>query len=83
MTRQNDYITEARVANKKIWEGINDLIALQREWVAMDYTDTLPDGTGNNEGYTRQEVSDVVNTTANALSALLDQGHGTNMANLL
>lgn len=83
MSREQDYITAARAANKAVWDGINALVALQREWNALDYTGTLPDGEGENAGYTKAEVGAVVFDTANALVALLGTGHATNMGKLL
>ena len=59
------------------------LKAAQAEWLALDYTNTLEDGTGANEGYTSEEIGAVVNTTTDALIALLAEGHGTNMSRLL
>ncbi len=47
--RQQDYISAVRTANRQVWEGINELKALQREWQALDYGTTLPDGEGANE----------------------------------
>lgn len=83
MSRQADYISEARAANRQVWDGINALKALQREYNALDYGNTLPDGSGENDGITKAEVGAVVFDTANALVALLDTGHATNMAKLL
>ena len=83
MSRQSDYITEARAANRQVWDGINALKALQREYNALDYGNTLPDGSGENDGITGAEVGAVVFDTANALVTLLDAGHATNMAKLL
>lgn len=83
MARESDFISEARAANKKIWEGINDLIALQREWNALDYGNTLDPGIGENEGITNIEVGAVVFDSANALVTTLNAGHATNMAKLL
>ena len=83
MSRQSDYISEARAANRQVWEGINTLKALQREYNALDYGNTLPDGSGENEGISKAEVGAVIFDTANALVALLDTGHATNMAKLL
>ena len=83
MSRQSDYITEARAANRQVWDGINALKALQREYNALDYGNTLPDGSGENDGITKAEVGAVVFDTANALVTLLDAGHATNMAKLL
>lgn len=81
--RSQDYITEARKHNKAIWDGINALVALQREWNALDSGNTLPDGEGENAGIERAEVGSVVFDTANALVAVLGAGHATNMAKLL
>lgn len=83
MSRQADYISEARAANRQVWDGINALKALQREYNALDYGNTLPDGAGENEGISKAEVGAVIFDTANALVALLDTGHATNMAKLL
>lgn len=83
MSRQSDYISEARAANRQVWEGINTLKSLQREYNALDYGNTLPDGSGENDGITKAEVGAVVFDTANAMVSLLDTGHATNMAKLL
>lgn len=81
--RGQDYITMAREANRAVWDGINDLVALQREWNALDYASTLESGVGSNEGITALEVGAVVFDTATALAGVLAQGHATNMAKLL
>lgn len=83
MSREQDFITEARAANSAIWNGINELVALQREWNALDYGNTLDAGEGANEGITVSEVGAVTFDTANALVAVLNGGHATNMAKLL
>ena len=83
MSRQSDYISEARAANRQVWEGINTLKSLQREYNALDYGNTLPDWSGENDWITKAEVGAVVFDTANALVTLLDAGHATNMAKLL
>ena len=54
--RGQDYITEARRHNKAVWDGINALVALQREWNANDFGTTLPGGTGDNAGLERAEI---------------------------
>lgn len=84
MTREQNFITAARILNKQVWDGINGLIALQREWNALDYGTTLGPGEGENEGITGAEVGAVVFDTANAIvTEVLNDGHATNMANLL
>ncbi len=81
--RQQDFISITRATNEQIWDGINTLVAMQREWQALDYGNTLEDGEGGNAGYTALEVGAVVFDTANAMVAVLAAGHATNMANLL
>lgn len=81
--RQQDYITIVRQHNLAIWNGINALEALQPEWQALDYGNTLADGNGDNAGVTSAEVGAVVFATTDALRALLATGHATNMAKLL
>lgn len=81
--REQDFITEARSANRAVWEGLLKLKSLQREWNALDYGTTLPPGAGENEGMTAAEVGAVVFDTSNALETVLNQGFATNMAKLL
>lgn len=81
--RNEAYYTAVRDANKKVWDGINTLKALQREWNALDYSSTLADGEVAHAGITAAELGSVLFDTANALDALLGQGHATNMARLL
>jgi len=83
MSREQDYISLVRQANRQIWDGLNQLIALQREWNALDYGSTLDTGQGENTGITAAAVGAVVFDTANALVSTLNQGHATNMAKLL
>jgi hypothetical protein len=82
-TRQQDYISTIRAANRQIWDGINTLTAAQREWNALDYGSSLSAGEGANEGITKTMVGSVTFDTANALVATLNAGHATNMAKLL
>lgn len=83
MSREQDFITEARQANKAIWDGINKLVALQREWNALDYGNTLDAGEGENTGVGAADVGAVTFDTTNALVGVLAAGHATNMAKLL
>lgn len=83
MSRENDFITESRSAARAIWDGINQLKALQREFNALDYGTTLDVGVGENAGITAAQVGAVVFDTTTALEAVLAAGHATNMARLL
>jgi hypothetical protein len=77
--RETAFVQAAKAANTAIWDGINALVALQREWVALDYGTTLDAA----EGVNGAAVGAVVFDTANALVAVLNAGHATNMAKLL
>jgi hypothetical protein len=83
MSREQKYYDEVRNANERLWDAINTLVSLQREWHALDYANTLDPGAGPHEGLTKTEISAVVNDTANAMVTLLNAGHATNMAKLL
>lgn len=83
MARDQDFISESRVAAKAVWDSINKLVALQRESAAQDFVNNLPDGAGANAGIVRADVVAVVHTTLDALLALLPAGHGTNLTRLL
>jgi len=81
--RHQAYITEARQASQKVWDGINALKGLQNEWNALDYGNTLVNGIDQNAGYTSAQVGSATFATADALQVVLDAGHGTNLASLL
>ena len=80
MATQQDYINQVKAANKQVWDGINNLVELQKQWNALDYGTTLVDATGV---LTAAEIGAVVFDTANALVAVQANGHATNMAKLL
>jgi hypothetical protein len=82
--RERLFVTEARGHARAVWDGINALLAMQNEWNALDYTSTLDDGTGTNEGVTKAHVSSCVFDTANELKLrIMDTAHKTNLARLL
>jgi hypothetical protein len=81
--QDSDFITRVRQQNKMIWEAIGELQEMQRQWNALDYSNSLTDGQGENEGINKAEVGAVVFDTTNALIAVLNAGHATNMAKLL
>lgn len=82
--RHQDFITLARQHAAAIWEASTALLEMQKEWNALDYGNTLPDGENGNAGYTKSEVGSVVFDTANEIKLrILDTGHATNLANLL
>jgi hypothetical protein len=83
-SREQDYISAAKSAAKKLWDGLHELLSLQDEWNALDYGNTLDEGAGANAGLTRTDVGAVVFDTANeAKLRLIDTAHKTNLAKLL
>lgn len=78
-----DFIAKVRQANQAIWDALNELVAMQREWNALDYGTTLDPGENDNAGILTAEVGAVVFDTANAFVGVLNTGHATNMAKLL
>lgn len=82
-TRERDYYTNARASARKVWDGINELVALQREYNALDYGNSLPDGEANHSGVVAADLGAAVFDTANALAAVLAAGHATNLAKVL
>lgn len=82
-SRQSDYISEARENARKLWAAVNDLQAMQEEWNAQTYGSTLANGSGSNEGILATDVGACVFATADALRIVLDDGHATNITNLL
>lgn len=83
LNRQVQYINEARDATRRLWDALNDLIVLQREWNAEDYGNTLAAGTGDNNGITAAMVGAAVFDSANAFVTVLNTGVATNLSNLL
>lgn len=82
--REQDYITEAREHARNIFNGINQLLAMQNEWNALDYGNTLDPGSGDNDGLVRADIGAVVFDTVNELKLrIMDTGHKTNLARLL
>ena len=82
--RETNYVTEVRIAVRQLWKALNDMNALKREWTALDYLNTLSEAAfqGENAGLDVEDIAAVL-TTMNALWALLDTGHGTNLARVL
>jgi hypothetical protein len=84
MSRNVEYVSETRAAARQLWDAVNKLKSLQRESNALDYGTTLvvPQD-GAHAGITKEAVGAVVFDTANAMVAVLDAGHATNVSKLL
>lgn len=83
VSSQNDYYGAVRDAARALWNANNTLVELQRQWNALDYGSTLPNGEGINEGVLATELGAVVFATADAIVGVLNAGHATNLAKLL
>jgi len=83
--RKSDFVTEARIAVRQLWQAHQTLEKLQAEWNALDYDNTLADGgfEGENAHLNTAQVSAAVFTTPDAIRGLLTAGHATNLARLL
>ena len=60
--------------------ALHGLEAMQTRWNALDSGSTMIAGEGSFNGITSADVGAVVFDTANAVRALLDGGHGTNLS---
>ena len=83
MSRESDYISEARTAARDLLDAYQRLLNMQFEWNALDYSTSLDAGTGENAGITSAQVGSVVFDTANAITAVFNAGHATNISRLL
>lgn len=82
--RKSDYKSETRDAARRLWDAYNDLLGLQAEWTAQDYGASLgTDDDGEHTGIPPATFGSVVFDTANAIKALMDGGHATNVTNIL
>lgn len=81
--REQDFITLTRQETRAFWDAYNALRVRQAEWQAQDYGNTLDAGTGENEGIVAADVGAVIFATMDAVKAVMDAGHATNVTNLL
>jgi hypothetical protein len=81
MARENDHITEIRMAATELINALNHGHAMRAEWDARGYADSEVLGdvfTGSNADVTHEEIAAFIGTTLDALEALMAQGHATN-----
>lgn len=83
MARQADYVQIVRDAARHIWLALAQLHAAQTEWTALDYAHTLDPAAAGHPDVTLEDVEAVVWDTTSAALALINSGHGTNLARLL
>lgn len=80
---QQQFYAAARAAATAIWDAYHECLSLQTQWNSLNYGATLEPGDGVHLGLTGTHVGSVVFDTTNAIKALIDAGHGTNLATLL
>lgn len=86
MSRESDFVTLARQHARNFWEAYQELKSMQDEWNAQAYGDNLDSSDafeGENENLNSTKVGGVIFDTMNAIETLMNQGHATNVTNLL
>lgn len=83
MTRDESYYANVRQKANEFWNSLQALKALQPQWNALDYGNTLAAGEGVNDGISAAQLGAVVFDTADAVSNLMANGHATNVTKLL
>ncbi len=78
--QKSDHISRVRSAVDTILAGQDALIALRREWDALNLGSELTDEdfACENAGLTPANIASVY-TTLEAIKTLMDAGHGTNL----
>lgn len=80
--RPSDFVTELRQVSTVLLQTVNGMDALQKEWFGLDYLHTLTaEGAfeGANSDVDVDDIAAVIGTTLDAINALLNSGHRTNL----
>ena len=85
MSRKSDYVAEARRETTQLIDALDRLRAKQYEWTALDYGTTMTDEDliGVADGLVPSDIGAVIFDTVNAIDALLQEGHATNLYKLV
>lgn len=83
MTANESVYANTRQAATELWHALAKLKALQPQWNALDLGNTLPPGTGADQGITAAQLGAVIFDTADAITVVMNSGHATNVAKLL
>jgi hypothetical protein len=83
LSREDQFVLETQYAAKQLWLAIHKLESLQAEWTARDFTNTLQSGITLPKHPAVADLGAVVYDTCNALKAVLNAGHATNVAKVL
>lgn len=83
-TPKDNYYSEARTAVEQFWNAYHKLIAMQTQWNALDYLNTLGDGENDHAGITVAALGSAIFDTTNEVKLrIFDTAHKTNYAKLL
>jgi hypothetical protein len=83
LSREDQFILEVQYAARQLWLSIHKLGILQDEWTARDFTNTLSPGVTLSNYPSVADLGAVVYDTCNALKAVLNAGHATNVTKVL
>lgn len=81
-----NWASEVRANATKLWEALQELEALQSQHAALDYGNTLTTqdlAESDHEGLTVADLGAACFATPDAIRALMNQGHATNIAKVL
>lgn len=83
MSREDYVVQEIQQHTREIWDAVNALLALQREWTYQDYTNTISGSITLTDSPDVSDIIAVLFTTTDAINGLLIAGHGTNITKIL
>lgn len=83
VARDQDYYGAVRDNARALWNALNELQALQAEWNAGDYGNTLADGSGPNQSLVAADLGAVIFDGANALRVVMGTGVATSFTKIL
>lgn len=85
MSRKNDYVAETRSEVRQLVAALDRLRSKQIEWNANNYGETLTDDDliGVADGLHPSDIGAVIFDTVDALDAVLESGHASNLYRLL
>lgn len=85
MNRPSDFVTEIRQLSTVFLQTVNGMDSLRREWDGLDYLHSLTESgafEGSNSDVDVDDIAAVIGTTLDAINALLNSGHRTNLLNI-
>lgn len=87
--RHEEFTSDVRQTARALWESHQHLKALKDEYAAQNFGSNEPgqglviDPDGVNAGVTKEELGSVLYATNDAIAALMNGGHATNVTAVL